>query len=144
MLISGTWKVDRDGVTRPYVRAEVRKPDDSWHEVYFLVDSGADRTVLTALALQELGFQPPAEVQSLSGLGGQSAMVEVSSAMRLYREDQSAVTFNATFAAMVTATGLDTCVLGRDILNLFAVIIDRGANSVLLVRPPHRYAIQST
>jgi aspartyl protease len=87
MLISGTWKVDRDGVTRPYVRAEVRKPDDSWHEVYFLVDSGADRTVLTALALQELGFQPPAEVQSLSGLGGQSAMVEVSSAMRLYRED---------------------------------------------------------
>jgi Aspartyl protease len=143
MLISGIWKADRDGVTRPYVRGEVRKPDDSWQELFFLVDSGADRTVLTAQALQELGFQPPPEVLALSGLGGQGAMVEISTALRFYREDQTAVTFNGAFAAMVAPSALDTSVLGRDLLNMFAVIIDRPANTVQLVRPPHRYSIQS-
>jgi hypothetical protein len=60
MLISGIWKVDQDGLTRPYIRAEARKADGSWYELFLLVDSGADRTVLTTQALQELGYEPPA------------------------------------------------------------------------------------
>jgi hypothetical protein len=36
---------------------------------------------------------------------------------------------------------LDLCVLGRDILDLFAVIIDRPGKVVCLLSQKHRYAI---
>jgi hypothetical protein len=39
---------------------------------------------------------------------------------------------------------LDISVLGRDVMNLFAVIVDRAVNVVALIRPPHRYTVQTT
>jgi hypothetical protein len=37
---------------------------------------------------------------------------------------------------------LDMSVLGRDVLNLFAVIVDRGADRVMLLHGAHSYAIE--
>jgi hypothetical protein len=36
---------------------------------------------------------------------------------------------------------LGTGILGRDLLNLFTLILDRAAETVHLLRPPHRYMI---
>jgi hypothetical protein len=81
---------------------------------------------------------------ALSGLGGQSPMVQVPTVLRFFREDQTAITINGPYAAMVSPTALDTNVLGRDIMNQIPVIIDRPARAIYLLHPPHRYTIQTT
>jgi predicted aspartyl protease len=143
MLISGAWATDDDQVTRPYLRGEVRRADGAWQEVAFLIDSGADRTVLTSQAFEELGYSLPQTIGALHGLGGVGVSVELTTAIRLFREDETAVTIHGPFAASVTPTALDVSVLGRDILNLFAVILDRPNGIVALLHPPHRYTIHS-
>lgn len=45
------------------------------------------------------------------------------------------------FTAVTDPTALDLCVLGRDILDLFALIIDRPGNIVCLLSQRHRYEI---
>ncbi len=48
MRIDGQWAVFADGFMRPIIRGEIRGGDDSWIEVPFLVDTGADRTLFSA------------------------------------------------------------------------------------------------
>jgi Retroviral aspartyl protease len=144
MLISGAWAVDDDGVTRPYLRGEVRRADGTWQEIAFLVDSGADQTVLTSQSFEGLGFALPETVGALLGLGGAGAAVPLNTVIRFDREDGTAVAINGPFAASVTPTALDTDVLGRDILNHFAVILDWPNGVIALLHPPHRYTIHST
>src|SRR5574341_1114368 len=54
MLIAGEWKLRDDGVMRPIVRARVLGSDGSLVAEDFLIDSGADRTVLSATLLARL------------------------------------------------------------------------------------------
>jgi hypothetical protein len=58
MLISGTWHVCDDGVIRPVMRGEIQTREGSWIKAPLLLDTGADRTVLSADILQALHFQP--------------------------------------------------------------------------------------
>ena len=51
MLIAGEWHVGDDGVTRPIVRAQVFGADGRPVTDDFLIDSGADRTVLNTTLL---------------------------------------------------------------------------------------------
>ena len=143
MLISGAWAVDDDGATRPYLRGEVRRADGTWQEIAFLIDSGADQTVLTSQSFEGLGFTLPETVGALLGLGGTGAAVALDTVIRFYREDGTAVAINGPFAASVTPTALDTNVLGRDILSHFAVILDRPRGVIALLHPPHRYTIHA-
>lgn len=54
MLIIGEWQLCDDGITRPTVRAKVLGSDGSLVAEDFLLDSGADRTVLSAAVLARL------------------------------------------------------------------------------------------
>lgn len=56
MLISGVWHACDDGVLRPVIPAEVQTQDGSWIKAPFLVDTEADRTVLSADILTALRF----------------------------------------------------------------------------------------
>ena len=61
MLIPGAWLLGDDGVVRPTFRGELFCADRSWVRAPFLLDSGADRTVLSAEVLDALGLHhlPP-------------------------------------------------------------------------------------
>jgi hypothetical protein len=48
MLLSGVWHLCDDGVTRPVLRGEILAADGTWVQARFLMDVGADRTVLIA------------------------------------------------------------------------------------------------
>ena len=61
--------------------------------------------------------------------------------MWLRRKDGTGVLFRGTFAAFTLLESLDMSVLGRDITNLFAVIIDRPGDVVCLLGQRHRYTI---
>jgi hypothetical protein len=59
MRIDGEWLLCDDSVLRPVIRGEILESDGTWHPVAdFLVDTGADRTVFSAIVLASLRLQP--------------------------------------------------------------------------------------
>ncbi len=143
MLISGAWELDDDGITRPYVQAHIRRGDGQWQRIEFLVDSGADQTVVTSSDALSLGLPIEQPVDALHGFGGSGSIVKLDTVIRFVREDGTDVTMNGPFAGAVTSSALDSNVLGRDVLNNFAVIIDRPNRVVAMLHAPHRYSIES-
>jgi hypothetical protein len=82
MHINGEWYLCDDGIVRPVIRGEVLAGDDSWVRVPFLVDTGADHTVLSAAILALLRLRPVALQEHLGGLGGLTAAVMVETRIR--------------------------------------------------------------
>lgn len=141
MRINGEWLLCDDGIVRPVFRAELLANDGVWKPVEFLADSGADRTVLTADILNELGLPLLEVADGISGLGGGIDSVEIETRLQLRRDTGNPVIFSSRFAAVTDPAALDLCVLGRDLTDLFAVIIDRPGNVVCLLSQRHRYTI---
>lgn len=141
MRIDGKWLLCEDEIVRPVIRGELLSGNGSWKPVEFLVDVGADRTVLDAATLLDLGLNPLEPEEGISGLGGETNSVIVETQLHLRRETGAQVTFNSRFTAVTDPTALDLSVLGRDILDLFALIVDRPGNIVCLLSQRHRYVI---
>ena len=143
MLIRGRWTFCDDSIVRPVIEGEVLAADGSWLPVELLVDVGADRTVFTAGVLATLGLPQLAAPQPLGGVGGAAATVVITTHLRLPLDRGASVRFQGTFAGFLQPEALDMSVLGRDILNLFAVIVDRPGDVVLMVGQGHRYVIST-
>jgi hypothetical protein len=141
MLIEGHWLHCDDGIIRPVVECEVLAADNSWIKAEFLVDSGGDRTVLTAPFLSALALPSKAAALQLGGVGGSATTVTVDTHIRLALQGGSRIIFQGNFASFTQADALDMNVLGRDILNLFAAVIDRPGDVVCLIGQGHRYTI---
>ena len=128
MLCCGEWTRCDDGIIRPMVNAEILAGDRIWRGVKFLLDTGADRTVLRAGVLDDLHLPHVQNVGGLGGVGGAAESVEIATQIRFRRDDDQWATFRGTYAAFLREDALDMSVLGRDILDIFAVIVDRGAD----------------
>jgi hypothetical protein len=143
MRIDGEWYECDDEVVRPIIRGEVFSAHGSWEPVLFLVDTGADCTVFSAAILDVLGFEPGTARGRLGGIGGVAESVDVATRIRLAREDGGNAVFRGRYSAFTQLESLDMSVLGRDIMQMFAVIVDRPDDVVSLVGQQHRYVIQS-
>jgi hypothetical protein len=141
MQVSGEWFLCDDGVERPVIRGEVLTGRGTWEPALFLVETGADRTVLDAIRLEVLQLPAVPTRDRLGGLGGLVNSVGLATTIRLTEEDGGKVTFRGEFAAVTDPEALDMSVLGREITGLFAVIVDRPGNAVRLVGQRHRYVI---
>src|SRR5688572_28068665 len=128
MRFDGLWLQCDDGATRPVFRGEILAVDGEWHDFELLVDTGADRTVLTASLLKALRFPTSMGEGQVGGLGGIVKVVTVSAQIRLTRDDGIKARFRSDFVALTDVDSLDMSVLGRDILDLFALIADRPSN----------------
>src|ERR1019366_4056098 len=87
MRIAGKWHKCQDGVVRPVLLIRVSVLAGTTVEEPFLVDSGADRTVLSAALLSNLGGSTsslPAGVM-LAGIGGTQGYVEIQVSLNLPR-----------------------------------------------------------
>jgi hypothetical protein len=142
MRIDGQWLLCDDGIRRPVISGEILAGNDSWEKSEFLVDTGADRTVFSAATLVKLGLQPVAMQEGLSGVGGLAAAVSVDTQVRLTHENAGMVVFRGQYAAITVLEALDISVLERDIIGLFAVIVDRPHDVVCLLGQRHHYTIQ--
>jgi hypothetical protein len=142
MRIDGQWLVCDDGVVRPVISGEILAENGSWEKSEFLLDTGADRTVFSAATLAKLGLQPLAIQEGISGLGGLADAVSVATQIRLSHEEAGKVVFRGQYAAVIELEALDISVLGRDITDLFAVIVDRRRDVVCLLGQRHHYIIQ--
>ena len=118
--------------------------DSPWVRAPFLVDTGADGTVLSAVILRLLGLPLETSSERIGGLRGLASSVSISTSIRLTRNEGRLVLFRGQFPALTDLEALDICILGRDIMGLFTVIVDQPSNVVCLIRERHRYRIEET
>ncbi|MFT3878304.1 MAG: aspartyl protease family protein [Gemmatales bacterium] len=144
MRIDGHWLLCQDGALRRVIKVEVESVSKELIEMDFLVDTGADRTVLSAIALFDLGLPAVANNELLlTGIGGHLEMVEIETALVFTADGNRPITFRSRFAAVTSFGALDMSIIGRDILNRFALIMDRTGDTICLLGQRHRYAITS-
>jgi hypothetical protein len=141
MQINGERLVCDDGVVRPVVRGEVLATNGAWVPVPFLLDTGADRTVLSVAILTALRPHALSASARLSGLGGSVRTVSIETRVRFSHEESRKVAFRGSYAAMTDLEALDMSVLGQDITNMFAVVVNRPGNVVCLLGQRHQYMI---
>lgn len=142
MRINGVWYVGEDSISRPVIRGEVLTSNGVWIKAPFLVDTGADLTVLSAAILADVQLQPLVSQDRLGGVGGIANSIAVETQIRFSRETGGKVTFRGQYAAVTEVESLDVSVLGRDIMGLFSVIVDQPGNVVCLLGQRHRYTIE--
>ncbi len=141
MRFDGEWLLCDDGVARPVLRCEILAADRSWRAAEFLIDSGADRTVFSANVLKSLRFEAGPPAASIGGVGGTADVVTVGTELRFTRADSVKVVFRGDYLACTRPKSLDMSVLGRDVLEMFALIVDRRSDTVCLLGGRHRYTI---
>jgi Retroviral aspartyl protease len=146
MVIVGEWWKCDDGETRPIIRASVKGGNGQEIAARFLLDTGADRSAFDATILKksQLPQQPPPPNFALEGVGGASPFVIVDTALLLPREDGGVANIKGQFAAFTDPKTIDLCILGRDVLQHFDVIVSRRRNQVLLQAANHEYVLKTT
>ncbi len=92
--------------------------------------------------LRGLGIPPGPARERLGGVGGLIPVALVRTQIRLEREAGCYVHVRSEYAATTDPNVLDMCVLGRDITDLFAVIVDRPGDTVCLIGQRHSYRIE--
>jgi len=141
MRVEGEWYHCDDGLVRPVIRGDILTGDGSWWSLFFLVDTGADRTVLSAEDMAASGLLAVAGQPSLRGVGGKVETTTVEAQIRFPEERLREVRFQGQFAAFVERDALDMSVLGRDITDIFALIVDRPGENVCLLGQRHGYNV---
>ena len=141
MRCNGEWLQCDDGIVRPVIRGEILSGDRKWRAFELLVDTGADRTVLSANILEALDAKTAEAEDSIGGLGGIVETVIVATQIRLLRDDGQMAIFRGDYPACTDYEALDMSVLGRDILDMFASIIDRQNDIVTIIGGLHSYTI---
>ena len=142
MRFNGQWLTCDDGEIRPVFRGDVLGSDGKWHVFEFLVDTGADRTVFCASVLKTLKLPILSSTSQVGGLGGIANTVALNAQLRLTRDDGTKASFRSEYAALTEVDALDMSVLGRDILDMFALIVDRRADILAILGGQHRYRIE--
>jgi predicted aspartyl protease len=132
MLIAGRWAIS-GGTLRPVMIARLATADGSLVLTEFLVDTGADRTVLDTRTFRALKLLALPTREQLAGVGGTVFSALVETCILLTREDGTEISSRGPFAVFTDPEALDMCVLGRDVTNHFAVIIDRPRDGVSLL-----------
>lgn len=142
MHIAAEWLLCRDGVTRPMIQARVHGSEVAPILEFFLVDPGADRTVLTASLLAKLRLQGLKSPDSgVAGLGGRVESLLVTTVIELQTIERGTARMRGVFAALSDVSALDVSVLGRDVLNHFDIIMSRRNNEIAMLAGNHRYQI---
>jgi len=141
MRVNGEWYPCADGIVRPVLWGEVLASSGAWMRAGFLIDTGADRTVLSGNLLNMLRLPIAGTAHQLGSLGGLIDPVLVQTQIRLTREDGGKLLLRGTYYGVTELSGLERTLLGRDVLNLFAVIVDQPGNVVCLVSQRHGYSI---
>lgn len=139
MVIAGAWTLEGDGIVRPMLRILFDVEDGHRESELFLVDSGADCTVLTSHLVAKLGFVSSSGGQ-LIGLGGTSSSATVDAVLTFLTTAGHDIRVRGTYAC-APGSDLDLNVLGRDVLAHFDVILSRRRNEVLLIAGNHSYTV---
>jgi predicted aspartyl protease len=142
MRIDGVWHLCDDGAVRPVMLGEVQTQTGDWIKLRFLVDTGADRTVFSADVLERLGLPPIESDEQISGIGGATSSAIVRTQIRFANDENGRMTLSGRFAVVTAVEALDMSVLGRDVIDLCSLLVDRPGDRVVLFGQQHRCTIE--
>lgn len=145
MRIGGQWWRCDDGIERPTIEALIIGQDGQSSPERFLIDTGADRTVVTKELTDrlELDTQIMADEYGLVGVSGKCPVVAISAALMFVDTGGRSVRVRGGFVAFVNDAISDVSILGRDVLDNFDLIVSRPRNEVLLLSGNHGYSVTS-
>jgi hypothetical protein len=114
-------------------------------EFTFLLDSGADDTVLSADLLDLVRhLKSPASGQiQLAGIGGEVGSITIDTSIGFKKETGELFEVQGRFSVFTEVESSDISLLGRDVTDRFSVIYDRPDEAVMLLSPLHRYEIKT-
>ncbi len=142
MLLPGEWYPCSDGVSRPILNGEVLTAHGNRVAERFLIDTGADITVLSSDVCSFLKLQANGSTGKLAGVEGIIESAIFDAQIQFLRDDGGTATFHGSFHAFVRSHPMQMSVLGHDILQMFALIVDRPRDTVCLLRGAHGYEIK--
>jgi hypothetical protein len=142
MLLSGRWQLLPSGDLIPVVLAEVANRHGSWSPARFLIDSGAEITVVTPFVWRSLDFRSSPEQVQIHGAHGPAPALRVRTGFQVGPPGEP-LAFEVWVHLIQSEDAIDLCLLGRNVLNHFSLLLDRPQESVLLLRGPHRYRVES-
>ncbi len=141
MRINGQWRRDENDVLTPVIECGLLAGDGEWLYTYFLIDSGAERTVISADILRQLDSPCHASLHSLVGLGDSVQVLTVSTKLKFEPDNGSSIVVNGPFDGLPEGREGELSILGRDVLGNFAIILDRPGDVIALLHGRHRYSI---
>jgi predicted aspartyl protease len=142
MRINGLWLRDPEqpDLVRPVITAKLLLQNQEL-PIVLLIDTGADRTVLGSAFAEILEDAQQDTVESFVSAGGQLDCFLAAVRLELQDVGNRPIRFSTSCVILADPNQKNEHLLGRDILDYFALICDREANQVALLRPPHRYSI---
>jgi Aspartyl protease len=143
MRIEGEWFRGDDESVRPVLEVDVYDRNGEPLRERFLIDSGSDHSVFSALLLRRLripGESPPTGF-GLVGIGGSAPSVVVRTTIEFLASDGRPATVRGQFAAFTDPRTTDQGILGRDVLDNFDVILSRRRDEMLLLAGNHQYQV---
>ena len=145
MRIVGTWRTCDDGVARPVLQGVLFGARGQPLTEWFLIDTGADRTVLSGSVYFRLGItgRLPDTGYRLMGIGGATDFVLLTTEVEFTRDDGQPVRVRGELSAFTEPTATDFSVLGRDVLDSFDLVISRHKNEIWLLAGIHRYQLRT-
>ncbi len=97
--------------------------------------------MISANVLESLDLVTTVPRDRIGGVGGLVESVSVNTQIRLSRDNGQKAVFRGEYCACTDHEALDMSVLGRDILEMFALIVDRKSDLVVMLGGQHIYAI---
>ena len=97
--------------------------------------------MLSADILTALRLPPITTDNRIGGVGGVASAVTIETQIRLSHDKNGKVLLRGQYVGVTSKEILDISVLGRDITNLFAVIVDWPQKNICLLSQRHRYTI---
>ena len=136
--MNGYFRLDRSGVLRPYINLDVefQEPHNVTYNVTFAVDTGADHTLLSPAEgyrlqryydfnIHSLNLGP-----SLAGIGGRVDTRTINATLYL---GSYWITMPVPIIDALPGPNTMPSLLGRDIIDEFALFMERRTERVLLL-----------
>lgn len=142
MRIDGLWQRDPEQpeIVRPVILAQLQVKNLEL-PIALLVDTGADRTVLGSAFAELLADSQMESTDSIISAGGQVNCFVATVRLTIQDIENRPIHFTTSCVVLTDPTQRNEHLLGRDILDYFALICVRDVEQVTLLRPPHQYII---
>jgi len=143
MIFHGRYRYN-NGAYRPFLTAYVLSVDDRWMKYSFLVDTGADETFFHYRSINILGIDT-SHLEILDDVGGVGRYsipyFHWNTEMKLISPEGTKI-FGGEVNVFLDPHATDVPLLGRDVLDTFVAIFDRGKDDVILLDQPDSYRIK--
>jgi hypothetical protein len=138
MRFDGTWVLCADGVERPAIFIDLLLPGGQLAQIPFLLDTGADATVVAYDVAQQLAAYTSLTPNAApaTGIGGAAATEILAVDLLFTTVDGRRSLIRGPLLAFASSSTSDLSILGRDVIDLFDLVYSRRNDQIALLTPP--------